>query len=124
MKPNYQTVARKLDTAIDELPKADAPAYPGQLSEWIEDRPFSEIRAADFACREFSSTGGWPCMNNSVLAQIHLRLEAAADLCHGLHRQSYEIIPDEEEDLIQLLLIEYWRDRGPEWAKRKYDENC
>lgn len=121
MATSHRALLKILETASRVLPQASPPVSRNQISEWIEERRFAELRAADQACREYISTRQWPSVENVVRAQLHLRVECAEDLCRGMIAES---IPEEtdEDGLLESLLIEYWRDRGPEWARSKFEE--
>ncbi len=120
MNPTYKNLALKLETAIRELPHAPAPVLRTQIAKWVEARPFSEIRAADAACRRFATSNEWPMMEDAVLAQVHLRLEAALDLCRGMSRESAQPIQADEQATLEMMLVGYWHDQGPGWAQWKF----
>ena len=69
---------------IRRVAQAMAPVLPSEIVRWTRGLPFADVRAADAAAERFADTRQWPAMSNEVLAQMHLRLDAAIDLCRGM----------------------------------------
>ena len=119
MPLNYRMLRGVLQSASRALPKAQAPVSPAEIAKWIKHLPFFELQAGDTACEQYVATKQWPQMDNAVLAQVHLRMEAAMELCQSMMSQKHH--PEvSAEDALKLLLIEYWHGQGPQWAARRY----
>jgi len=117
--PSYSEIKQLLKNAIQALPVADAPVLPGEILAWTRQIPFHEIHAADAACLLFAQSRQWPRMSNTVLAQIHLRLDCAVSICQSMPMP----LPGLElEDALEMLLFQLWHEKGLEWVALTYSE--
>ena len=116
---DHSKILKLIETSIRELPQADAPCLPIDIPKWIAAVSFAEIRSADDACQQFAATLSWPKMNNNVLAQVHLRLECARDLLVECQDNS-SLSAFAGDQLISMLLVQYWHGKGLEWSSWKY----
>jgi len=120
METPYQNMLAALEAALGALPEAMAPVLPSEIVRWTRGLPFHEVRAADAAAERFADTRAWPAMSNNVLAQMHLRVEAATDLCRGMLQLQKPPMPFPEGEALRSLLVHYWHSKGPEWVEWRY----
>jgi hypothetical protein len=120
METHYQHMLDALEAARVALPEAMAPVLPSEIVRWTRELPFHEIRSADAVADRFSETRVWPEMSNNVLAQMHLRVEAAIDLCRGMLKLEKPPMPFPENEACRSLLVHYWHSKGPEWVEYRY----
>ena len=120
METPYEQMLAILEAARDALPQAQAPVMPSEITQWTRQLPFSDIRRANVACERFADTRQWPVMTNEVLAQMHLRVEAAIDLCRGMLRLQKPPMPFPPDEALRSLLVHYWHNHGPEWVAWRY----
>ena len=111
-------ITELIQDAMRELPQAEAPVVAEQIGQWVRGIPFHEIVEADEACERFAFDHNWPPMANNVLAQIHLRLEAAMSLLDSDFMQEASSLPVEEA--ADILLVKFWHGKGIEWADHTY----
>ena len=120
MDTSYDQMLAMLQAAFDALPQAMASVLPSEIVRWTRGLPFADVRAADAAAERFADTRQWPAMSNDVLAQMHLRLEAAIDLCRGMLQLQKPPMPFPPNEALRSLLVHYWHSRGPEWVEWRY----
>lgn len=114
---SYLELLKLLTRARDFLPECAAPVLPAEIGGWVTQRPFAEVCAADAACAGYAANGRWPMLANDVAAELHLRIEAAMELCAAMGRKRMEMSLSEA---FELMLVDYWKGKGLEWAKWKY----
>ena len=116
MATEYKELEEILEHAMHALSTVEPPVARNLIAEWVQERPYSEIRAADDACREYVSKKRWPDLDPIVVAQIRLRLEAGVELCRRMASSGETEVITSYDEALELMLILHWHEHGPQWA--------
>lgn len=108
-----------LESGSSSLPLVPAPCHPWQFHEWASNLPFAEIVQADAALRAWIETGAWPTLTPPLLAQIHMRLEAAMDILAD-PRYLQAATGQSRKQILRMALVDFWRDNGLRWIEMRY----